>query len=605
MCGITAFSGKEEALPFLLQGLHKLEYRGYDSAGVTLVDKDKLFTIKAKGRLQNLVDRLDQAVPSGCVGIGHTRWATHGVPSNLNSHPHTNNDNTISLVHNGIIENYRELKEKLIAKGYTFHSETDSEVVVHLLDSYYQGDMLEALRKVIDRIEGSYALCIVSTLEPDTIYVTKKDSPLVLGINDEASFGASDIPALLDYTKDVYFIEDYEIAKLCKNKITFYDHQGNTINKKTTHIPYDNEAAQKGGYDTFMLKEIHEQPYAISETLRGRVEGEDQIILPELDSLKDRFATFNNVYFVACGTAYHACLSGANILERLTGIPTFTQAASEFRYGDPIIDEKTLCIFVSQSGETADTMAALRLAKEKKATTLAIANVLGSSISREAKATIYTCAGPEIAVASTKAYTTQVIVLLLLAIYIAQSLGKEDEIYKDLIKGIAKLPQQIEDILKDEKIFENYANYLKDQHDAYYIGRSLDYASVLEGALKLKEVSYIHADAYIAGELKHGPIALIENGSVVIAVATQPHIAAKTISNIQETIARGAKVILFTLEGEEVGNVNETYYMPNVNPILQAVLVAIPLQLIGYYAAKIKGCDVDKPRNLAKSVTVE
>lgn len=605
MCGITAFSGKEEALPFLLQGLHKLEYRGYDSAGVTLVDKDKLFTIKAKGRLQNLVDRLDQAVPSGCVGIGHTRWATHGVPSNLNSHPHTNNDNTISLVHNGIIENYRELKEKLIAKGYTFHSETDSEVVVHLLDSYYQGDMLEALRKVIDRIEGSYALCIVSTLEPDTIYVTKKDSPLVLGINDEASFGASDIPALLDYTKDVYFIEDYEIAKLCKNKITFYDHQGNTINKKTTHIPYDNEAAQKGGYDTFMLKEIHEQPYAISETLRGRVEGEDQIILPELDSLKDRFATFNKVYFVACGTAYHACLSGANILERLTGIPTFTQAASEFRYGDPIIDEKTLCIFVSQSGETADTMAALRLAKEKKATTLAIANVLGSSISREAKATIYTCAGPEIAVASTKAYTTQVIVLLLLAIYIAQSLGKEDEIYKDLIKGIAKLPQQIEDILKDEKIFENYANYLKDQHDAYYIGRSLDYASVLEGALKLKEVSYIHADAYIAGELKHGPIALIENGSVVIAVATQPHIAAKTISNIQETIARGAKVILFTLEGEEVGNVNETYYMPNVNPILQAVLVAIPLQLIGYYAAKIKGCDVDNPRNLAKSVTVE
>lgn len=605
MCGITAFSGKEEALPFLLQGLHKLEYRGYDSAGVTLVDKDKLFTIKAKGRLQNLVDRLDQAVPSGCVGIGHTRWATHGVPSNLNSHPHTNNDNTISLVHNGIIENYRELKEKLIAKGYTFHSETDSEVVVHLLDSYYQGDMLEALRKVIDRIEGSYALCIVSTLEPDTIYVTKKDSPLVLGINDEASFGASDIPALLDYTKDVYFIEDYEIAKLCKNKITFYDHQGNTINKKTTHIPYDNEAAQKGGYDTFMLKEIHEQPYAISETLRGRVEGEDQIILPELDSLKDRFATFNKVYFVACGTAYHACLSGANILERLTGIPTFTQAASEFRYGDPIIDEKTLCIFVSQSGETADTMAALRLAKEKKATTLAIANVLGSSISREAEATIYTCAGPEIAVASTKAYTTQVIVLLLLAIYIAQSLGKEDEIYKDLIKGIAKLPQQIEDILKDEKIFENYANYLKDQHDAYYIGRSLDYASVLEGALKLKEVSYIHADAYIAGELKHGPIALIENGSVVIAVATQPHIAAKTISNIQETIARGAKVILFTLEGEEVGNVNETYYTPNVNPILQAVLVAIPLQLIGYYAAKIKGCDVDKPRNLAKSVTVE
>lgn len=605
MCGITAFSGKEEALPFLLQGLSKLEYRGYDSAGVTLVDKDKLFTLKTKGRLQNLIDRLDQNTPIGCVGIGHTRWATHGVPSNLNSHPHTNNNNTISLVHNGIIENYRELKEELITKGYTFHSETDSEVVVHLLDSYYQGNMLEALEKVIDHIEGSYALCIVSTLEPDTVYVTKKDSPLVLGKSDCASFGASDIPALLDYTKDVYFIEDYEIAKLCKNEITFYDHQGNIINKEITHIPYDNEAAQKGGYDTFMLKEIHEQPYAISETLRGRVESDDRIILPELDDLKNRFATFNKVFFVACGTAYHACLSGANILERLTGIPTFTQAASEFRYGDPIIDEKTLCIFVSQSGETADTMAALRLAKEKGATALAIANVLGSSISREAEATIYTCAGPEIAVASTKAYTTQVIVLLLLAMYIAQTLGKENNIYKDIIKGIAKLPKHIENILKDEAIFEKYASYLKDQHDAYYIGRSLDYASILEGALKLKEVSYVHADAYIAGELKHGPIALIEEGSVVIAVATQPHIASKTISNIQETIARGAKVILFTLTGEEVGNVDETYYMPDVNPILQAVLVAIPLQLISYYAAKLKGCDVDKPRNLAKSVTVE
>ncbi len=605
MCGITAFSGKEEALPFLLQGLSKLEYRGYDSAGVTLVDQDQLFTVKTKGRLQNLVDRLDHDTPVGYVGIGHTRWATHGVPSNLNSHPHTNNDNTIALVHNGIIENYRELKEELLAKGYQFHSETDSEVVVHLLDSYYQGDLLEALKKVIKRIEGSYALCIVSTLEPDCVYVTKKDSPIVLGNNDSASFGASDIPALLDYTKDVYFIEDYEIAKLNKNQITFYDQDGNEISKEKTHIPYDNEAAQKGGYDTFMLKEIHEQPYVIGETLRGRVENEDRIVLPELDALKDRFASFNKAYFVACGTAYHACLSGANILERLTGIPTFSQAASEFRYGDPIIDEKTLCIFVSQSGETADTLAALRLAKEKGCTTIAIANVLGSTISREAEATIYTCAGPEIAVASTKAYTTQVIVLLLLAMYVAQTLGKENDIYKDIIKGIAKLPKQLEEILKDEPLFEKYAGYLKDLHDAYFIGRNLDYATVLEGALKLKEVSYIHADAYIAGELKHGPIALIEDGSVVIAVATQPKVAAKTISNIQETIARGAKVILFTIAGQEVGNVNETYYMPDVNPILQAVLVAIPLQLIAYYAAKLKGCDVDKPRNLAKSVTVE
>ncbi|WP_286669614.1 glutamine--fructose-6-phosphate transaminase (isomerizing) [Thomasclavelia cocleata] len=605
MCGITAFSGKEDALPFLLQGLSKLEYRGYDSAGVTLVDNNSLFTLKTKGRLQNLIDQLDHDAPTGLVGIGHTRWATHGIPSNLNSHPHTNNNNTISLVHNGIIENYRDLKEKLLAQGYTFKSETDSEVVVHLLDFYYHGNMIEALKKVINQIQGSYALCIVSTLEPDTVYVTKKDSPLVLGKSEHASFGASDIPALLDYTKDVYFIEDYEIARLCKDKITFYNIDGNEIYKKITHIPYDSEVAQKDGYDTFMLKEIHEQPHAISETLRGRIENKERIILPELDVLKSRFKTFNKAYFIACGTAYHACLSGANILERLTGIPTSTQAASEFRYGDPIIDEKTLCIFVSQSGETADTLAALRLAKAKKATVIAVANVLGSTISREATATIYTCAGPEIAVASTKAYTTQVIVLLLLAMYIAQTLGKKSEIYRDIIKDITLLPNQIKNILKDEKLFEKYANYLKKQHDAYYIGRNLDYASVLEGALKLKEVSYIHADAYIAGELKHGPIALIEKGSVVIAVATQPHIATKTISNIQETIARGAKVILFTLSDEEAGNVDEIYYMPNINPILQAILVAVPLQLIAYYAAKLKGCDVDKPRNLAKSVTVE
>lgn len=605
MCGITAFSGKEEALPFLLQGLAKLEYRGYDSAGVTLVDKHELCTLKTKGRLQNLVDQLNEDTPIGHVGIGHTRWATHGVPSNLNSHPHTNNSNTIALVHNGIIENYRELKEELIKQGYTFHSQTDSEVVVHLLDSYYQDNMMDAIRQVINKIEGSYALCIVSTYEPDTVYVTKKDSPLVLGKSDSASFGASDIPAILDFTKDVYFMEDYQIAKLEKENLSFYDRNGQPITLEATTIPYDNEAAKKGGFDTFMLKEIYEQPHVLKETMRGRIIDEDCIVLNELDDLQDSLSNFNKVYFVACGTAYHACISGANILERLTGLPTFTQVASEFRYSDPIIDEKTLLIFVSQSGETADTLAALRLAKEKKATTIAIANVLGSTISREADYTIYTCAGPEIAVASTKAYTTQLIVLLLLAMYFAKALGKDSDIYKHLIKDITCLPNYIEKILADHKLFEHYAGYLKDQYDAYFIGRSLDYATVLEGALKLKEVSYVHADAYIAGELKHGPIALIEQGSVVIAVATQPHIAAKTISNIQETIARGAKVILFTLPGEEVGNVDETYYMPNINPILQSVLVAIPLQLIAYYTASIKGCDIDKPRNLAKSVTVE
>lgn len=607
MCGITAISANKEALPFLLQGLEKLEYRGYDSAGVTIIENNKLFTKKAKGRLQNLKDLLKNENVTGRVGIGHTRWATHGVPSNLNSHPHTNNNDTISLVHNGIIENYRELKEILILQGYHFQSETDSEVVVHLMDYYYNKtqDLQKALQNVIAKIEGSYALCIVSTLDPDKVYIAKKDSPLVIGQTHNASVAASDIPAILDYTKDVYFLNDYEIAILNKGQISFFDKDGNPINKELTTIPYDNEAAKKGGYDTFMLKEIHEQPHAIAETLRGRVEGTDRIILPELDAIHDKFKTFNKAYFVACGTAYHACLSGANILEKLTHIPTFTQAASEFRYCDPIIDEKTLCVFVSQSGETADTMAALRLAKEKGCTTIAVANVLGSSISREADHTIYTCAGPEIAVASTKAYTTQLIVLLLLAMYVSQALGNENENYKHIIEGIASLPKHIENILNDEKIFEGYAKYLTDLKDAYYIGRSLDYASVLEGALKLKEVSYVHADAYIAGELKHGPIALIEEGSLVIAVATQPNIAAKTISNIQETIARGANVILFTIDGQEVGNVKETYILPAVDPILQSVLVAIPLQLIAYYAAGIKGCDVDKPRNLAKSVTVE
>lgn len=607
MCGITAISANKEALPFLLQGLEKLEYRGYDSAGITTIEGNHLFTKKAKGRLQNLKDLLKDENVLGHVGIGHTRWATHGIPSNLNSHPHTNNDETISLVHNGIIENYRELKEILILQGYQFHSETDSEVVVHMMDYYYKKEknLQKALERVITRIEGSYALCIVSTIEPDKVFIAKKDSPLVIGKTADASVAASDIPAILDYTKDVYFLEDYEIAILNKGNVSFFDQYGNPIEKEITTIPYDNEAAQKGGYDTFMLKEIHEQPYAIAETLRGRVEGTDRIILPELDAIHDKFKTFNKAYFVACGTAYHACLSGANILERLTGIPTFTQVASEFRYCDPIVDEKTMCVFVSQSGETADTMAALCLAKEKGCTTIAVANVLGSSISREADHTIYTCAGPEIAVASTKAYTTQLIVLLLLGMYISQALGNENEDYKRIIEGIASLPQHIENILKDEKTFEHYASYLKDLKDTYYIGRSLDYATVLEGALKLKEVSYVHADAYIAGELKHGPIALIEQGSLVIAVATQPNIAAKTISNIQETIARGANVILFTIDGQEVGNVKETYILPDVDPILQSVLVAVPLQLIAYYAAGLKGCDVDKPRNLAKSVTVE
>lgn len=600
MCGITAYCGNGLALPFLMQGLSKLEYRGYDSAGVTILENDGLKTIKCKGKLKNLENKLQDYYMEGHIGIGHTRWATHGVPSNLNSHPHTNDDETISLVHNGIIENYRELKAELIKKGYRFQSETDSEVVVHLLDDNYDDNLFEATKKVLKKIKGSYAICIVSTREPHKIIVAKKDNPLIIGKAQDAYVATSDIPALLEYTKDVYFLDDYEIAILEKDHIEFYNHDGDPITKELITIPYDVEAAQKDGYDTFMLKEIHEQPHAIQETLRGRIIGKT-IVLDELQNID--FTNYNKVYYVACGTAYHASLCGSQVLEKSTKLPVNTMVASEFRYNDPLIDEHTLTIFVSQSGETADTLAALRLAKEKQATTIAITNVLGSTISRDAHYTLYTCAGPEIAVASTKAYTTQLILLILLAYYVAQKLGKD--IDHQLIHQLNTIPQYVKNILNDHHIFEKYAKMLENLHDAYFIGRSLDYVSVLEGALKLKEVSYVHADAYVAGELKHGPIALIEENSVVIAVATQPHIAAKTMSNIQETIARGARVILFTTHDEEVKNVENTYYLPNVSPTLQSILVAIPLQLIAYYTACIKDCDVDKPRNLAKSVTVE
>lgn len=599
MCGITAYVGHGEALPFLMQGLARLEYRGYDSAGVTILN-EKLTTVKRKGRLANLEEELKNYDMTGHVGIGHTRWATHGVPSNLNSHPHTNANNTLSIVHNGIIENYKELKEILLSKGYTFQSETDSEVVVQALDYFYDGDLMEAMKKVLNCIDGSYALCAISTHEPDRIVVAKKDSPLVIGKTKEGYVAASDTPALLAYTKDVYFLEDNELALLTADSCDFYTRTGESVTKELTTIPYDLEAAQKNGYDTYMLKEINEQPHVINETLRGRLDGHT-VTLPKLDGID--FKNFNKVYFVACGTAYHACLCGANVLEKATKLPVMTQVASEFRYNDPIIDEHTLCIFVSQSGETADTLAALRLANKKGCTTIAIANVLGSTISRDAKYTLYTAAGPEIAVASTKAYTTQLVLLTLLAFYIAQRLDKPVD--TNALDQLKDLPTYVEKIIKDEDIFASYAELLRDQHDCYFIGRSLDYASVLEGALKLKEVSYVHADAYIAGELKHGPIALIEPGTVVIAVATQPNVAAKTISNIQETIARGADVILFTTDDQDAEGIKNKYNLPHVDPLLTSVLVAIPLQLIAYHTAKIKGADVDKPRNLAKSVTVE
>lgn len=601
MCGITAISTQKEALPFLMQGLEKLEYRGYDSAGVTILNQQELKTVKTKGRLEDLNQVLSSMNMQGHVGIGHTRWATHGIPSDINSHPHHNHDNTISIVHNGIIENYRELKRFLLDKGYHFQSETDSEVIVHLLDYYNQGDILKALQKVKSSLVGSYALCIVSKDCPSSVIMTRKDSPIVLGKNNEGTFGASDIPALLDYTNEVYFLDNGDIAILAPTHIEFYDEQLNVIQKESQFVPYDRQAAQKEGFDTFMQKEIHEQPHAIKETLRNRIH-DHKVYLEELNDVD--FTQFNKAYFIACGTAYHACLSGAFFFEKMSKIPTITQVASEFRYNDVMMDENTLCIFVSQSGETADTLAALRLAKSHYATSIAITNVLGSSLSREANHTLYTYAGPEISVASTKAYTTQLVLLTLFGVYVSQHLNQIS--HQDiLLNQLENLPHDIENILKDESIFESYAHYLKEERDAYFIGRNLDYVAMLEGALKLKEVSYVHADAYQAGELKHGPIALIENGTVVFAVALQPHIALKTMSNIQETIARGANVILFTNSDMEKTNATETYVLPNIHPFLQTILVAIPLQCIAYYTAKLKGCDVDKPRNLAKSVTVE
>ncbi len=587
MCGITAYAGKENALPFLLQGLEKLEYRGYDSAGVTLVSSHHLETYKAKGRLTNLEKILSEKEHPEHTGIGHTRWATHGVPSNMNSHPHTNESETISIVHNGIIENYASIKECLLEQGYKFQSQTDSEVIVHMLDYYYQGDMMYALKKCVQYLQGSFALCVVCTDYPDCVFVAKKESPMIVGKTGTAAFCASDIPAVLDYTKDICALEDDQMAVLKPGSIELYDFFGDKVSMKWTHISYDACAAQKGGYDTFMQKEMHEQPYVIKETLRAHIE--NNLAMPELSGLD--VSKINQIYFVACGTAYHASLYAQYLLRTWIDLPIYCISASEFRYGNYRINENTLCIFVSQSGETADTLAALKLSKENKAQTLAVTNVLGSSLARLSDFVLYTCAGPEIAVASTKAYTTQLVLLACLCLKLAS-----------LCNGVLGNQNHMIDQLKQ---MPEFAKLLTNQKDAYFIGRQLDYLSVLEGALKLKEVSYVHADAYMAGELKHGPIALIEKDTVVIALATQPSVAQKTISNILETVARGAKVILITSKNQNAEGFDYVIRIPDVDPLFSCIPATVLLQELAYYVAKEKGCDVDKPRNLAKSVTVE
>mgnify|MGYP000926249683 CR=1 FL=1 len=612
MCGIVGYIGTKKASPILINGLLRLEYRGYDSAGISTIEKDGLSIMKDKGRVKNLnnlpgIDDLE-----GTIGIAHTRWATHGKPSKENSHPHMDNSKTFSVVHNGIIENYNELRKFLINNGYTFYSQTDTEIIPNLIHYYYSKDdnndsfrFLRAVKNACSDLKGSFALEIICKNDPNNMIVVRKDSPLVIGKGNGENYISSDIPAILSFTREFYLLEDLEFVVLSRDDAKFYDKNLNPIDKKIQTIEWNASSAEKDGFEDYMLKEIYEQPTAIRETIGAKLGEGSKCEFDELKFTKEYLKSLNKIYLVACGTAMHAGLAAKNMLERICKIPTEVDIASEFRYRDPIVDEKTLCIFISQSGETADTIAALKLSKEKGAKTLAISNVIGSSITREADYSIYTHAGPEIAVASTKAYTSQVVLLAILAIYFAETLELTDKNILELKNNILELPSKIEETLKCAEQIKEFGHRIYQEKDVFFLGRGIDETVAKESALKLKEISYIHADSYPAGELKHGPIALIEQGSLVIAVATQPNIAAKTISNIQETIARGANVILFTIDGQEVGNVKETYILPDVDPILQPVLVAVPLQLIAYYAAGLKGCDVDKPRNLAKSVTVE
>lgn len=603
MCGIVGYVGKDKALPKLITGLKNLEYRGYDSAGVAILDGEKLDIVKNKGRIKNLEEILDYDKLGGNIGIAHTRWATHGIPSLENAHPHMDSKHNFAVVHNGIIENYQELKEKLIHLGYIFVSETDTEVIPMLMEYYYEieKDVFRAFQKTTSDLKGSYAILVISPLLPNSILVAKNNSPLVIGKSEDGIFAASDIPAIISYTKDFYFLEDGESA-LINEDITFYDKDFKEIQKNYKTIDWEVDATSKNGYEDYMLKEIHEQPKALEESLAGIVLNNKPIQFMNLSLNKDYLKELSNIYIVACGTAMHAGLTGKYAIEKLCRIPVNVVVASEFRYQDPILDKHSLCIFISQSGETADTIAALKLARSNGAKTITVTNVFESSITREADYTIYTHAGPEIAVASTKAYTSQVGVLISLAIYIKETLSGSSSDTDLLKKELLSIPKLMEDIMKDTEAYHMLAKEMMHVHDLYYIGRGNDYHTAMEGSLKLKEISYIHSEAYPAGELKHGPIALIDNGTYVMGIITDSKTSEKTWSNLEEVKSRGAKIILVTNQNIEEDIVIR---IPLVNPILAPLLAVIPLQFIAYYIAKEKGLDVDKPRNLAKSVTVE
>ena len=608
MCGIVGYIGNEQAAPILLDGLAKLEYRGYDSAGIAVYDGTKVATLKSKGRLKVLSELShDGATLPGTVGIGHTRWATHGSPSDVNAHPHFNKEESIVVVHNGIIENYLKLKKKLEKKGYEFISETDTEVIAHLLDYYYKGNPLEAITKIMHRMEGSYALGIIFKDHPEELYAVRKDSPLIVGHTENGNLIASDVPAVLKYTRDVYFIENEEIVRMTDSTMEFFTVDEEPIEKESTRIDWDINAAEKGGFEHFMLKEMYEQPKAILDTFSPRIKGDD-IVIEELKMSDDEIRAIKKIMIVACGSANHTGMTSKYIFEGLARIPVEVDLASEFRYRNPILEEGTLVIVVSQSGETADSLAALREAQARGAKVLGIVNVVGSSIAREADNVMYTWAGPEIAVATTKAYSSQLIALYLLAMKFAHARGTLDDAgLKEMLEDLQKLPEQVELLLNNKNKIQKFANRYLAAKDVFFIGRGIDYAISMEGSLKLKEISYIHSEAYAAGELKHGTISLIEEGTLVAAVLTQEDLYKKMISNMEEVRTRGAFVMAVTNEGNtDVERVADyVIYIPETNRYFANSLAIIPLQLFGYYVSVGRGCDVDKPRNLAKSVTVE
>ncbi|MGN8913975.1 glutamine--fructose-6-phosphate transaminase (isomerizing) [Anaerofustis butyriciformans] len=609
MCGIVGYIGNKKASDILVDGLEKLEYRGYDSAGIAVFEDGQITIRKHKGRLDNLKESLKEKDINGHVGIGHTRWATHGEPSDINSHPHASHNGKFVIVHNGIIENYIELKEDLVKKGFRFISDTDTEVVAHLLEDLDNGDLLSTVKEATKKLSGSYALAVMCKDDPEELVAVRKDSPLIIGKGEGENFIASDIPAVLKHTRDIYLLDDDEIAVITKDNISIYDNEGNKVGKQILKVNWDAAGAEKGGYEHFMLKEIHEQPRAIRDTLRGRLDVEKhEVKLDDITITKEDLDKINKIYIVACGTAFYAGNVGKNVIEKYARIPVEVDIASEFRYRNPIIDEHTLLISISQSGETADTLAAMRLAKAQGARVLAVTNVVGSTVSREASDVLYTWAGPEIAVASTKAYSTQVVSMYLIALLFGKLTGKlSDEDFETIASGLMSIDKNVENVLAREKEIKKIAYEHFKVHDVFFLGRGLDYFLSLEGSLKMKEISYIHSEAYQAGELKHGPIALVEEGTLIIALCTQDALFEKMLSNIKEVVARGAYIVAFAKE--QNSNVekeaNKVMYIDNVIDDLTVIPTVVYLQTLAYYLAVARNCDVDKPRNLAKSVTVE